>query len=351
MVLHLGEVMGTFSALFFGVSNLIVRRGQVQTGQTGLVHTTLVNCLVFLLFNLLAGLYGMVRGKDFLAAITGGAGFVPVGLALFVAAGLLTTFTGRYFMFSAMRAIGPSRAASLKAVSPVVTAILAVAWLGEPYGLLQGVGTALAVVGLWVLSGEVVGHGHPQEADAAQGREREETGTVHAASRQGGGLAVEAVAETAARPRGLPRPVVGVLQGIASAAAFGVGHTLRKAALNVIPAPSLGALIGSLVAFVISYAGAAGRGQGATVLPRNRMALEAFKPLLLGGLLTSAGQLSNFFGLHYGRASLVTVLAMMDPLFTLALSRLVLGRLEVITARTVGGVLLTVAGAAMVVAA
>lgn len=289
-----------------------------------MLTTTLVNCVVFLLVVVLQGLYGMGSYGGFINGITGSAPLSVRALLLFVLAGALTTFGGRSLMYAAMPLIGPARAASIKSLSPIFTTVAAIMVLGEPYSLLQGAGTAVALAGLWILSGDLVVR---QRGNAAQ--EAAVTVESHTPRR------------TAVR---------GLALAIGSAASFGVGFAVRKAALSLLPSPTLGALIGSSVALVVVVATSIWRPTPGYEIPRHLRASALAPFLLLGGIFTSLGQLSGFFSLQYANASLAAVLGSIDPLFTLLFGPLVLGMHELLTLRSVLGVLMTVVGAAMVIA-
>ncbi len=73
-------------------------------------------------------------------------------LALFVAAGLIHFIGGWGLMNASTRRIGPSRMAAIVGVSPLFTAILAVAFLNESVNLFVGLGIAGIVAGTYLIA-------------------------------------------------------------------------------------------------------------------------------------------------------------------------------------------------------
>jgi drug/metabolite transporter (DMT)-like permease len=381
-----GEVIALCSALFWGTGNLLVRRGQTASGESGMLVTTLVNSVVIGCILLVQGVIGVTHGTGFVRAITGGVGLRPVGLAWFVAAGVLTTLMGRSLFFASMKVIGPSRAASLKGTSPIFTAVLAVLAVGEAYSLRRGLGTVVALAGLWILNGEMESMagraaragvatsganpgsapdgglaGRPSDAGAApealpsyEGRpapppveggsgQEDRDGSGPGAS-PGSGSGGAAPAQKAAGWLAGHRR--GVLLGLLCAASFGSGAVLRKVGLDVLPTPVLGSWISSTLACATIFATTGAGGRLGEALRNNRRGLG---PFLLAGVATTIAQLMVFVAYSLSAVSLAAVLASLDPVFTVGLSSLVLRReREHITPRTVLGVLLTVAGAAAV---
>src|SRR5262249_34942217 len=90
--------------------------------------------------------------------LTGGIPTVaPTALWLFILVGV-TQFAVRMFSYTGVNKIGASRSSALQSVSPIVSTLIAIAFLGErPHaGVL--VGTALVVGGIALLSGKAKRH-------------------------------------------------------------------------------------------------------------------------------------------------------------------------------------------------
>ena len=67
-----------------------------------------------------------------------------IGVALAIFATLMPSF----LVSIAIGRIGPQAVGALGMISPLAVIYLAVIWLGEPFGLLDGVGTALTLIGV-----------------------------------------------------------------------------------------------------------------------------------------------------------------------------------------------------------
>lgn len=297
-------LVALLGALTFGLSSLFIRRAQLRGAVRG------SELLVIAAVNMAVSLPAF--GVQYLVAPA-----MPeitlLGVAVFAVAGLLSTFGGRQLMFAAMRYIGPSRAGSLKSLAPLFTAVVAIPLLGEPYPLVKALGTGIAAGGLWLLSRELVGGG---AANASGGR-------------RGMGLGL----------------------GIAAAVAWGFGYVLRKLGLLEVPLPLLGVLIASVVALAGALIQAGFQGQRSFSLHYFGGG-PALRALLVASLLATVGQICVFVALHLTAAtSAVVLLVSMDPLFTLAASRLLLGDIERLNRRTVFAVALTTVGGAVVFAA
>ena len=124
----------------------------------------------------------------------------------------------------------------------------------------------------------------------------------------------------------------------------------RRAGLLVLPSPALGVAIGAVLTLTMLLL-INGRKLG---LPRNldyfgeRRALPI---LFWSALLSTTGQLAAFSALYLtGATAAAVILISLDPLFMLLASRFVVGKSELITARTVLSMLITMGGCAIAIA-
>jgi len=84
--------------------------------------------------------------------LTGGVHAVPLaGVLLFTLVGIFQLGV-RLLAYSGVEKIGASRSAALQSVSPLVSAAIAIAILGEPTTLLIILGTILVVAGIILIS-------------------------------------------------------------------------------------------------------------------------------------------------------------------------------------------------------
>lgn len=280
------------SAAVYALMNIFVRRGQARRPPDGgVLMTVVINAIM--LSVLVAGL-----------AV---AGLIPPlvleGLAVFVVAGLLTTYLGRWFQFQSMRHIGAARATSYRITSPIFSTALAMLVLGERLGPGPLFGAAVAVAGVWTFTRANVGAGF-------------------ATNRTGIGLAFLA------------------------AGAFGAGHFLRKFGLLYLPSPYLGAWIGSLVAIVAQVLQLRATGQIREAIATNLRPIEW--NLVTAGVLSGIGMLSNYLAVFYAPVSLATALAATEPLFTVVFARWLLGDEKPLSRTALLGMLATIAGVAMI---
>lgn len=305
----MGVFLALLAGMFFGLSNITVRRGQLQGEMdpfTGLFVGVAVNNALNLVL-----LAGFVLAK---------ASFPPLNLpaaAYYSASGLLTSFLGRELLFKSIRNIGPSRAAALKISAPLFTVILGVLVLGERITLPVYGGIALILTATYFVSLELLRINRTEAADSAPDQP----------PRDG------------AYRRGLVRAV---LAGMA----LGAGNVLRKLGVIHYASPLLGVSISSFAALLFMLALLARQG-------RMNEALRDFPALLRGGyfwtgVLTSLALYATFTALIYAPVSIVNSIKAAEPLFTIAGSYILLRSLEAISPRFVGLTLLVIGGVAVV---
>ena len=75
----------------------------------------------------------------------------PAGWAAILGTGFVANFIGIICFFVGMRIAGPSDASIVMNLEPVLTVALSVLLLGESFGVLQGIGGAIIICGLYIL--------------------------------------------------------------------------------------------------------------------------------------------------------------------------------------------------------
>lgn len=270
--------------------------------------------------SLLAAAGGVVAGLVSAAALLiVGAGIPPPGweaLLWFAAAGVFSTWLGRWLVFKSIELMGPSRSAALQGLSPMVTALFAWLLLGQALGPLAILGMALGVAGLVGIS--MGGVPQPMRSQGAS----------HAA-RQGGWMAGS------------------LLVGLLSAAAYSGSHVMRAAGVQTWAQPLLGAAIGAtsgLAALVV-----ASRRQ----LPEQVREIRAH-PVVAGtylvvGSLQFLSQVLAIASMKYIPAAVASLIVMCTPLVVMPISFFVLRKQENLTPATVLGICITLAGLVLVV--
>lgn len=219
----------------------------------------------------------------------------------FFAVGLIAPGASQIFLTLAVRHVGPSRAAILMGTAPLISILIALTLLDEPFRPLLVVGTGMIVLGGIALA-------------------RERTRPEHFRVR-GAALALLCAALFAARD-----------------------NIVRWAARDQHPPPLVAATTSLLAAaaFILVYLALVRRDRLRTHLPR---AMTAFAP---AGLALALGYDTLLAAFDRGRVSVVSPLNATGSLWALLLAALLLGRSEVIGRRTVLTALLVVAGGALI---
>lgn len=308
----MGELFAVLTSCCFGGSNVSMRRGMQRspTPDNGIFMVNLTNVVLFVIVALFLGGYGR------LLPLTVAAFF------LFVLAGVLTTFAGRYFHYAAIRLIGPSRATAIRVSSPVVTGALAFMFLGERLSMAQYLGAASVLAGVALLAREASKRECLEVSAFWEGEQGNASGPTKAR-----------------RSRYL-----GSLFAIASAAAFGSGHFVRKVALFSVPSPWWGMLIGSVVGWLCVLLLGVLRGEIGPYFRRNLNLHHVPYFFVLAGLLNGFGQMFSFLSIYFLAVSLASVAFAVEPLVTAVISRLALGQEEPMGWQMVFACLVTVAG-------
>jgi drug/metabolite transporter (DMT)-like permease len=294
----IGEFCALLGACSFSTHNIAVRRGMRTAPDSGVFMSTSISTTIFLV--VIVVLYS---GR-LLPPLT------VMGFFLFVIAGLFTSFTGRSLHYAAIRALGPSRATSFRASSPLITICLAFTFLSERFTPVQFIGAALVIGGVSFLSSEVIGRTD---------------------------LAVRSkFVPVTSDPRNSPgRPLTGIFCALASALSFGTGHFLRKLALKEVPSPYWGLAVGTTAAWLALVAHTALRGRFKEACKNNFNYHAPPWFYITAGVLATSGQLFVYLAIYFTEVSVAMVLASSEPLATLLISRLLLGKEEPMNRRVV----------------
>jgi len=234
-------------------------------------------------------------------AFTGGLGPTSArGVLFFGLAGLIGTVGGRLLRFVAIDKVGPSIAAALGNVQPLIAAGLAILLLGERVTLPILGGTMVIVFGTALLS--------------ASGR------------------------RLGFRLRHIAIPLL-------SAACFGVVAVLRKVGLG-----HTGVVMGSAINVTTALVAVTAFMLASRRYERMTCSSSAFAWFAAAGLAENGGVFLNIVALSHGAVSVVTPLYATAPIFVLFLSFVFLRGVEIVTWRTVAGTLLTVLGVYLITA-
>ena len=140
MRLKRGITMALTAALLWGLSTTLLKPAieHLTTVQTNAIRMPLVTLA-------LLGLWRINRGQGHLRDV-GWRRFFIIGFT-----GLLGMGIGSYFYIEAVAHIGPAKTATISAITPVLSLILAVAFLKEPFSYRLLFGVALCVLGVWMV--------------------------------------------------------------------------------------------------------------------------------------------------------------------------------------------------------
>lgn len=306
-----GALLALGSAFSFSVNSILVRRGFADAGATA-AQGAFITVLLGVPFGLAAVLItGQIFNFDLISLN---------GYLLLSAAGVVHFGVGRYCNYRGIAAIGASRAVTVQAVAVPYSILMAVVLLGERPTLLMYLAIALILVGPFLMI------------------ERRPKRPAPASSPQGG--------EESSRVE--IRQLEGYVFSLLAALAYGTSPILIRAAVQ----DGVGtAAIGTFVAYVAASAVLT----AGLVLPAQRELVHAinFRYMRLfggAGFSVFLAQLLRFFALSLASVSIVNPLMRTVGVFTLILSYLVNRRLEKITLGVVLGVLVSFAGAALLVA-
>jgi drug/metabolite transporter (DMT)-like permease len=232
-----------------------------------------------------------------------GEGWNAAAFAIFAVVGLIFPALVTFLNFESNRLTGPTVAGTVSSTTPLFAVLGAILFLGEPLAPAALAGTAAIVLGVVAL-------------------------TAHGADRSRAWAAWV------------------VLLPLAGAAIRGGAQAAVKGGLVLWPDPFVAALIGYTVSSVTIFAGnRAFMSRARAPVPRASASLDRRGTLwfMIVGICNGLGVLAMYAALNHGQVSVVSPLVATYPLFTLALSALVL-REEKFGPRVLLGVALTVAG-------
>jgi drug/metabolite transporter (DMT)-like permease len=225
----------------------------------------------------------------------------PAQLWPFILAGALVPGASQILFVLAVRDAGPSRTAVLIGTAPLISVLIALTLLDEPFHAELLVGTALVVAGGIALAREHV------------------------------------------RPEGFR--TLGATLALTCAGLFAVRDNLVRWGAREHHPPALLATAVSLAAAVVVVLGYLVLFRRRTLSARLRVALPAFLP---AGLSLGAAYVLLFEAFRHGRVSIVAPLNATQSLWGVALAALVVGRSELIGRRLVAAAVLVVAGSVLI---
>ncbi|MFC7229803.1 DMT family transporter [Salinirubellus salinus] len=284
-----GIALALLFAALMGTASIFSRRGLEHARPAFLLLTSLtVAAPVFLA----------------LAVVTTDVAAADPGLVALVAlSGVVGSVLARGLYFLSIEVVGPGKALSLVAVSPLFVAVLSALFLGEPVTLAVAGGTGVIVLGV-------------------------------------AGLSRDSRAEVERRNRS---PLV-LLTPVGAALLIAVAVVIRKAALNGGIDPILAGAVNMSAAWLVVAPVVVGRWH-ADLLTIDRRGLRQFT---IASVLMALGFVCYFVGLQRTPASVFFPLVQTQPVFAVGLSALFLGGLELVSRRSALAAVVIVVGAVLV---
>jgi uncharacterized membrane protein len=300
----MATLFAILSMTLFSTANIAINRGyDGKTQSAGAFLSILITCGFSLAIWAALGLHD------------GWSRMTREGVAWFALAGVLTVFFGRVFLYASIQYLGAVRASAVKRLNPFFSVLLGVLLLGE-------VVAGSALWGMLLIAASF----------ALLIRED---------------LRSPAAAGTGARRR-LERIVfLGYVYGPLAAFAYASGYVARKQGLLVLPDPLLGTLIGALAGIVVFVIAA---GFLKNYRDDLRQTFTGCNPwLLLGGVLSSSGQICYFVALNHGTVSRIALITSMEVFLTIFLSMVIFRSRERVTQQVLLAAGLGVLGTALVI--
>ena len=208
---------------------------------------------------------------------------------LFLLAGVFATYLGRWFFYESVARFGPAKASVFQVSSPLFTALIAWAVLGESLSSWTALGMLMAISGLLLLAYKP-GFFTRQKVSGDALQKRFSNRVLHSV----------------------------LLLGLCSSGAYAVGNVLRGAAVRSWPEPIAGALIGALAGLTLHLllgTERSGLWQRLRAAPRLGVWLYA-----VVGVVNVSGQMSTIASMRFIPLSVAALVTLCTPLLVFPLS-------------------------------
>lgn len=292
----LGALLAVLSAATFGLNNASVRRGVISgTVFQALAITVPLGVPLFALAALIAGQYGAI------------AGFSLEALGALALAGILHFVWGRYCNYRATKALGGNLAGPVQQGNLVVALTLAIVLLDETLTPIKILGLALVVAGPLIAAGR---RPAKPRADGSPGFQ--------------------------------PKLVEGYTFALLSATGYGFSPVLVRAALQDTGASLAGGLVAYIAATFAFGCLLLVPGRTAHVLAVDRTNAKWFA---LSGFWVFLAQMFRFMALSIAPVSVVTPMQRLSVIFRVIFGTLLNREHEILDARVIGGVAVSLLGA------
>ena len=308
---HLGYLLAFSALLLFSVSILVTKFASSRIPLAlGFVIATVVNVLF-------AGFALMVQ----LLLRDDGLQWNTRAFFLFGAAGVFSTYLGRWLFYESVVRFGPAKASIFQVSSPLFTALLAWLLMGEQLTALIALGMFMAIGGLMLVSYK------PGFFDR---RQTLEPGPFSPAP---------TLAEFVLRSA--------LLLGVGSSFAYAVGNVMRGLAIRSWPEPILGALVGAVFGLILHLVFSPDKAGLLTRL-RSADAKGAWQYVLIGMCNISA-QAGIISAMRFIPLSVVTLITLCTPILVFPASYFLFKAKGEFTVATLVGSAIALLGVAIIV--
>lgn len=247
------------------------------------------------------------------------------GLSIFFAAGIFSTYLGRFFFFESIHRLGPSRASVFQLSSPLFAAIIGWIVIGEELALITVAGMVVTLYGIYLV-GMRTG---PRLDKLSEGVTEKE------AMNESFLMLIRRLAQS------------GIFLGLGGSLAYAISNIMRASAIHAWNEPIFGALLGALSGLVLHL----------SLSSETRSLMGAFRDAdkrgiglyLLSGVLTSAGQVFAISSMVFIPAAVSALITLCSPILVLPASYWFLKNEERLTVMSVLGTLLSLCGAVIVI--
>jgi drug/metabolite transporter (DMT)-like permease len=321
----LGALFAALAALTFALNNAMVRRG-VVTGSVAqaMALTVPLGGACFLLMALVFGELPSLFSIP------------PIAAAWLAGQGVVHFVIGRFFNYRASQLVGVNLSAPIIQLQVVVTMLLAVVAMHEPFTVLQSIGTVLMLGGSF----------STQRSAPRKTRKAALTAAMLQAPD------VEIVSDANSKksvqaPRFAPRHFLGFLFSFGAALGYGVSPLMVRVAFENSPQKSV------LAGGVIAYAAATAVCSLALFWPGVRRSIRRMSPtngiwFVWSAIFVAVSQGLVYASLAVAPLMVVTPILQLSLVFRLFLSQILNREHEVLNARIIFGSAVAILGAVMV---
>ena len=288
--LETGLLYALLAGIFWGISPLFLKKGMIRSNVSA--ATVIQQGVIVAILAAIAG----ARHELFRTELPARA------LWSFIGAGVVGASLGKIFYNRSIDNVGASRATSIKNSDPIITAVLAVAMLGERLTIQIAAGVLLIVAGILLLT------------------------------------------RVTAKTEGRRDRLLHFLYPLLAVFCYGITPVFKKMGIAAASLPALGALVMQMTGFIVIVTA----GRLLKIKPKwERIPAQPLIFFALSGVAEALGSLCTFYALIYAPAVVVSPVWRISPLVTFLFSRFTLKGVEVVTLRDglaasliVGGVLL-----------